>query len=239
VIATGVRYRRLPVSGLDKLEAVSVHYAATLAEAQLCRGEPIVTVGGGNSAGQAALLLAQYVPRLTLVLREHQLEDNMSRYLADRIARTPTIEVLPHCEVTEVIGDESLQGLVVEDCETGERRELEAHALFVFIGAEPHTEWLRGRIAIDDGGYVLTGADAEAAVAEADGRGGGAPGRARLALETSMPGVFAAGDVRSGSAQRIAAAVGDGAIVIRLVHERLGGRLEAVRLAQSYAPASA
>jgi thioredoxin reductase (NADPH) len=240
VIATGVRYRRLPVRGLDRLEGVCVHYAATPAEAQLCRGDPVVTVGGGNSAAQAALLLAQYVPHLTLVLREHRLDENMSRYLADRIERTPTIEVLPHCEIREVVGTDSLDGLIVEDTETGERREVEARQLFVFIGAEPHTEWLRGRIALDDGGYVLTGSDAEAAVAEA-GRAD-SPGTGdrhpRLSLETTMPGVFAVGDVRSGSVQRVAAAVGDGAIAIRLVHQRLGGRLDAVRLAQAYVSAS-
>ncbi|HWE10942.1 MAG TPA: FAD-dependent oxidoreductase [Solirubrobacteraceae bacterium] len=236
VIATGVRYRRLPVKGLDRLEGVGVHYAATLAEAQQCRGEPIVTVGGGNSAAQAALLLAQYVPHLTLVLRERRLDENMSRYLADRIEHTPAIEVLPHCEIREVVGNDSLEGLIVEDSETGERRTVQARQLFVFIGAEPHTEWLRGRIALDSGGYVLTGSDAEAEVAAA-GRphaANGGDGQARLSLETTMPGVFAVGDVRSGSVQRVAAAVGDGAIAIRLVHERLGGRLEAVRLAQSY-----
>jgi thioredoxin reductase (NADPH) len=231
VIATGVRYRKLSVPGLAELESVSVHYAATLMEAQLCRGDPVVAVGGGNSAGQATLFLARYVPRLTLVVPEHELGENMSRYLADRIERDPSIDVLTHSEIRELIGDEALEEVVVEDTRSGERRTLEARALFVFIGAEPHTEWLRDVIALDDGGYVLTGHDA-AASAELEDRNGAK--RSRLLLETSLQGVFAAGDVRSGSTQRVAAAVGDGAIAIRDVHQFLSGRRRAIRLAQTY-----
>ena len=232
VIATGVRYRRLPIADLDKFEGTSVHYAATQIEAQLCRGEPIVAVGGGNSAGQATLLLSRYVPRLSLVVREPQLEENMSRYLADRIASLSSVDVLTHCEVRELIGEDTLEAVIVEDLETGERHRLDARALFVFIGADPNTEWLRGSVALDDGGYILTGHDAAAACAPL--QAGNGTSRAPQLLETSMPGVFAAGDVRSGSTQRVAAAVGDGAIAIRQVHQFLGGRLEAVRLAQTY-----
>jgi thioredoxin reductase (NADPH) len=232
VIATGVRYRKLSVPGLAELEGVGVHYAATQIEAQLCRGDPVVAVGGGNSAGQATLLLSRYVPRLTLVMCEHELGENMSRYLADRIARIPSIEVLTHSEVRELIGDGALEAVVVEDTETGERRRIEARALFVFIGAEPHTHWLRDRVLLDDGGYILTGQDAAAASAEREG--GNRAKRSPLSLETSLHGVFAAGDVRSGSTPRVAAAVGDGAIAIRHVHQYLDGRLQAVRLAQTY-----
>jgi thioredoxin reductase (NADPH) len=233
VIATGVRYRRLQVADLAKFEGTSVHYAATQVEAQLCRGDPVVAVGGGNSAGQAALFLSRYVPRLSLVVREPELEDNMSRYLADRIASTPSVDVLTHCEVRELIGDDGLKAVIVEDTETGERHRIDARALFVFIGAEPHTEWLGGKVAVDEGGYVLTGRDA-AAARPSPGSGDGASREPQL-LETSLAGVFAAGDVRSGSTQRVAAAVGDSAIAIRQVHQFLGGRLEAVRLAQTYA----
>jgi thioredoxin reductase (NADPH) len=232
VIATGVRYRRLPIADLAKFEGTSVHYAATQIEAQLCRGEPIVAVGGGNSAGQAVLLLSRYVPRLSLVVREPRLEENMSRYLADRIASLPSVDVLTHCEVRELIGDDTLEAVIVEDTETGERHTLDARALFVFIGADPNTEWLRGSVALDDGGYILTGHDAASACAPL--QAGNGTSRTPHLLETSMPGVFAAGDVRSGSTQRVAAAVGDGAIAIRQVHQFLGARLEAVRLAQTY-----
>jgi thioredoxin reductase (NADPH) len=231
VIATGVRYRRLPLPDLPRFEGTSVHYAATEVEAQLCRGDPVVAVGGGNSAGQAALLLARYVPHLSLVVREQDLEESMSRYLADRLARTPSVDVLTHCEVRELIGDDALEAVIVEDTETGERRRIDARALFVFIGADPHTEWLRGRVALDDGGYVLTGQDAAARPTLEAGDGAT---RVPQLLETSVPGVFAAGDVRSGSTPRVAAAVGDGAIAIRQVHQLLHGRREAIRLAQTY-----
>ena len=232
VIASGVCYRRLPVPGVDRLEGVCVHYAATQVEAQQCRGEPILAVGGGNSAGQAVLMLARYVPRLTLVVRERELGENMSRYLADRILSAPTIEVLTHSEVRELTGEGWLEAVVVEDLETGERRRLEARALFVFIGARPHTEWLRGLVALDDGGYVLTGGAATAVTA--DGSLGNGPEPSRLPLETSLPGVFATGDVRSGSVARVAAAVGDGALAIRNVHQFLAGSPRVVHLAQRY-----
>jgi thioredoxin reductase (NADPH) len=170
-----------------------------------------------------------------LVVREHDLGESMSRYLADRIMRNPAIEVCLHSEVRELIGDEALETLVIEDTETGALRRLDARALFVFIGAQPHTEWLKGRVALDAGGYVLTGQDAVSAATD-DGRDDAR--RSPTLLETNVPGVFAAGDVRSGSTQRVAAAVGDGAITVRLVHQFLGGRRQAVRLAQTYVSAA-
>jgi thioredoxin reductase (NADPH) len=233
VIAAGVRYRRLPLANLDRLEGICVHYEATEIEAQECRGEPVVAVGGGNSAGQGVLLLARYVPRLTLVVRERSLDENMSRYLADRIQATPSITVLEHSEVRELIGDDALEAVVVEDNLARERRRLDARAMFVFIGAQPHTEWLRGVVALDDGGYVLTSPDAAAAHTPVTG-GNGREHQVPQMLETSVPGVFAAGDVRSGSTPRVSAAVGDGAIAIRHVHQFLTGRPGSVRLTEAY-----
>jgi thioredoxin reductase (NADPH) len=232
VVASGVRYRRLPVPGLAELEGISVHYAATLMEAQLCRGDPVVAVGGGNSAGQAVLFLSRYVPQITLVIRESELGESMSRYLADRIERNPAIQVLTHSEVRELSANGTLEAVVVEDSGTGERRTISARALFVFIGAEPHTEWLQGRVALDDGGYILTGDDAAAATAAPAGVNGAH--RSPAPLETSLHGVFAAGDVRHGSTQRVSAAVGDGANAIRHAYQLLAGHLHVVRLAQTY-----
>ena len=216
LIATGVQYRRLPVPRLEELEGTSVYYAATLMEAQLCRGDPIAVVGGGNSAGQAALFLTGYASHVDLIVREPVLTENMSRYLADRIERNPDIDVHLHSEVRELCGRDALEALVVEDNRTGDRERIEARALFVFIGAAPHTQWLGQNMTLDSGGYILTGPDAC--------NGDMSDGRVPLMLETSLPGVFAAGDVRSGSIKRVASAVGEGSIAIRMVHERLGDR---------------
>jgi thioredoxin reductase (NADPH) len=216
VIATGVQYRRLPVPRLEELEGTSVYYAATLMEAQLCRGDPVAVVGGGNSAGQAALFLTGHASHVELIVREPVLTENMSRYLADRIERNPDIDVHLHSEVRELCGQEALEALVVEDNRTGDRQRIEALALFVFIGAAPHTQWLGDNVALDSGGYILTGPDAR--------NGDRSDDRVPLMLETSLPGVFAAGDARSGSIKRVASAVGEGSIAIRMVHERVGDR---------------
>jgi thioredoxin reductase (NADPH) len=205
LVATGARYRKLPVPGLEELEKTSVYYAATPIEARECVGIPLAVVGGGNSAGQAALFLAKYGTRVRLILREQELTENMSRYLADRISRNQAIEVLRRTEVRELIGDDMLEAVVVEELASGERRRLEAGALFVFIGADPCSGWLAGEVARDDGGYVLTGPSVDA----------------EHLLETSRAGVFAAGDVRAGSARRVAGAVGEGAMAVRLVHEHM------------------
>jgi len=209
VIATGARYRKLDVPRLEELEGTSVYYAATSMEAQLCRGDEVAVVGGGNSAGQATVYLSQFTPRVHLLVREDDLGVNMSRYLADRIVRTPNVEILLRHEVRELVGEGTLEGLVVENLETHEGRRVDARALFVFIGADPHTDWLGDCVALDDRGYVITGS----AAADGDGE--------RLALETSVPGIFAVGDVRRGSVKRMASGVGEGAMAVRLVHERM------------------
>jgi thioredoxin reductase (NADPH) len=157
VLATGARYRKLPVPRLEEFEKISVYYTATPMEAQICVNDPVVVVGGGNSAGQAAIFLADHVRKIRLVVREQRLDEYMSRYLADRIERDPRIEVLLHTEVRELLGDKSLEAVVVEDNESGQRRSLEVRELFVFIGADPCTDWLTGTLGLDSGGYVLTG----------------------------------------------------------------------------------
>lgn len=205
IVATGARYRKLAVPRLADFEGTSVYYAATQLEANLCANDPVAVVGGGNSAGQATVFLARHAKRVRLVVRGGDLGAEMSRYLADRIERTPHVQVLLHTEVRELIGEQSLRAVVVEDNRTGERRTVDARALFVFIGAEPHARWLDDQLELDEKGFIRTG--------QRD-----AVGRDR-ALETSLPGVFAAGDVRSGSVKRVAAAVGEGSLAVRLVHE--------------------
>jgi thioredoxin reductase (NADPH) len=205
VLATGARYRRLDVPRLEELEGNGVYYAATLTEVQLCRGRPVVVVGAGNSAGQAALFLSEHVPHVWLVARCEHLGETMSRYLVDRIERAERVDVLLQSEVRELLGDTGLEGVVVEDTHSGGRRTIETSALFVFIGAEPCTGWLADALALDRRGFVLTGADS-------------------YLLETSRRGVFAAGDVRSGSVKRVAAAVGEGAMAVQFVHRYLAAR---------------
>jgi thioredoxin reductase (NADPH) len=220
VVATGARYRKLPVERLVEFEGAGVYYAATLMEAQLCAGDAVAVVGGGNSAGQATVFLAQHARHVYLLLRHDDLGRDMSRYLADRIERTPGVEVLAETEVRELAGDEALEGIVVEHRRSGERRRLDARELFVFIGAAPCTGWLGDAVALDERGYVLTGPDAARAAATDE---------PPLLLETSLPGVLAVGDVRSGSIKRVASAVGEGAMAVRLVHEHLNDRKEQLR----------
>jgi thioredoxin reductase (NADPH) len=220
VIATGARYRKLAVERLQRFEGAGVYYAATFMEARLCVGDAVAVVGGGNSAGQAALFLARHARSVQLLLRHRDLGRDMSRYLADRIERTAAIEVLPETEVRELLGEDALEGVVVEHTPSGERRRLDVGELFVFIGAAPCTDWLAGEVALDEGGYVLTGPDAAPAAS---------PGEAPRLLETSLPGVLAAGDVRSSSVKRVASAVGEGSMSVRLVHEHLNQEKEQFR----------
>ena len=231
VVATGVRYRKLPIGGLEPYEGTSVFYAATLMEAQVCRNDPVVVVGGGNSAGQATVFLSRYAAEVHLVVREGDLGVSMSRYLADRIEQAPNVEVITHSEVRAVTGNGDLEAVVIEDNRTGERRTLPARALFVFIGAEPHTAWLGDQVALDESGYVLTGH--EAAHAAAENGHWEALERPPLLLETSLPGVLAVGDVRRGSIKRVASAVGEGSMAVRLVHEHLQTQPHAEPVAQT------
>lgn len=219
IVATGARYRRLNIPRLERFEGVSVHYAATEAEAQMCRGNEVAVVGGGNSAGQAAAFLAERVAKVNLLIRGGDLGKSMSRYLIDRIERTANIELLVHCGVRELMGDGALEGVVVEDNRSGERRTLEARALFVFIGAEANTDWLKGTVALDERGFVPTGRALDRSALDSQTWSG--LSREPFMLESSQPGIFAVGDVRSGSVKRVASAVGEGSMAVRFVHQYL------------------
>jgi thioredoxin reductase (NADPH) len=217
LIAAGVDYRRLGVEGCEQFEGRGVYYAATPAEAQLCEGSEVLVVGGGNSAGQAAVFLAEYARQVLLLIRGDDLYKNMSSYLVRRIEQTPNIELLRSTTIQRMEGDGHLGSVVILNRQTGQDRTVETPAVFSFIGAVPRTDWLPPEIERDAKGFVRTGPDlAESPLWTAR--------RPPFLLETSHPGVFAAGDVRSGSAKRVASAVGEGAMAVMLVHEYLKER---------------
>jgi thioredoxin reductase (NADPH) len=218
VLATGASYRQLPVEGIERLNGSGVFYAATLVESRMCGSAAAAVVGGGNSAGQAAIFLSGTVERVYVLLRGGDLRKGMSSYLVDQIEAIDNIEVLLHHEVREVDGETALEGIVCEETRARERRDLDVGGLFVFIGADPCTEWLDGALAKDDDGFLLTGVDLE--VTHLGGTTG-AIGRPALPLETSLPGVFTVGDGRSGSIKRVASAVGEGSMAVRVIHEYL------------------
>jgi thioredoxin reductase (NADPH) len=219
ILATGVTYRQLDAVGLDRFEGTGVFYTPLAAQDQVVLGEPVVIVGGGNSAGQAATWLADHGHPVTIVIRGEDLAASMSHYLIDRIARQAGIMIMPRSVVREVDGAERLERVTVEDLTSSARRTVPAAALFVLIGAEPHTQWLTESVELDRKGFIVTGPDLS-------GRARTAPGwdglnRDPYLLEASLPGVFAVGDVRSGSVKRVASAVGEGSIAIRFVSEHL------------------
>ncbi len=219
IVATGAQYRRLDVPRLEEFEGGGVYYAATQAEAQLCADDPVVIVGGGNSAGQAAIFLSKHAARCRLVIRGEDLGKSMSRYLVDEIERREGIEVMTYSEIAELKGETSLESVVVVDNRSDDRAELPAKAVFVFIGASPHTGWLDGRVAMDENGFLLTGSGLEG-----EDRTAFVDGDAPYFLETSQPRIFAVGDVRSGSVKRVASGAGEGAMAVQLVHPRLAAR---------------
>jgi thioredoxin reductase (NADPH) len=214
LIATGIDYRRLEAEGCQRFEGCGVYYAATPNETQLCEGCNVVVVGGGNSAGQAVVYLAGHASKVFLVIRDNDLSQSMSSYLARRIEQTKNVELLPNTTVRRISGDDHLTTVEVVNGKTGQERTLQTPALFSFIGATPRTDWLPAEIEKDAKGFVHTGP----AMARSSSWAGP---REPFLLETSRPGVFAAGDVRSGSVKRIASAVGEGAMAVQFVHEYL------------------
>jgi thioredoxin reductase (NADPH) len=218
IVASGARYRRLDVQDLARYEGAGVYYAATDLEARICAGSDVTVVGGGNSAGQAAIYLAQQLCRVKLVIRRDALEHTMSHYLIERIDADDRIEVRTYTQVRGVDGDGHLARVTLEHTPSGRHETVPCAGLFCFIGAEPATAWLGGCVALDRNGFVLTDRslpdDVMASAAYTT--------RPPLPFETSLPGVFAVGDVRSGSMKRVAAAVGEGSSAVRSVHEYLG-----------------
>jgi thioredoxin reductase (NADPH) len=214
LIATGVEYRTLSCPGAEKLSGAGIYYGATTAEAARYRGEDVCLLGGGNSAGQAAMLLARYARRVLMITAEESLAETMSQYLVDRIEATGNIDVRTSSTVVDTRGEEKLESIVVESG-TGEREEIATRGLFIWIGASPHTDWVAGTLERDADGFILTGRDL----------GSKEPfdaiGRWPYALETSVPGVFVAGDVRHDSVKRIGSAVGEGSMAIQFVHRYL------------------
>jgi thioredoxin reductase (NADPH) len=215
ILSLGARYRKLSVPGEAELEGGNVYYAATEVEAQVCQGQDIAVVGGGNSAGQAALFLAERANKVYLLARCDDLGEDMSRYLIDRIMAISNIEVLIQTCVAELVGERNLTGVTVEHKHTGERRTIDVGALFIFIGADAPTAWLADTLALDEKGFISTGLSVKTAPAWQDAD------RDPFLFEASLPGVFAVGDVRSGAIRRTASAVGEGSMAVRLCHAYL------------------
>jgi thioredoxin reductase (NADPH) len=218
LIATGVSYRKLDVPGVERFTGAGVYYGAAMTEAMSCRDEDVFIVGGANSAGQAAMYFAKYARRVVMLVRGDSLSKSMSQYLIDQIGSTSNIEVWHHTQVAEAHGGDHLESIDVKNSDTGEVKNHHARSLFIFIGAQPRTNWLEGVVERDEYGFILAGPDLMR-----DGkRPKGWPlDRDPFLLETSVPGIFVAGDVRHGSIKRVASGVGEGSIAISFIHQHL------------------
>ncbi|MEM1286023.1 MAG: FAD-dependent oxidoreductase [Pseudomonadota bacterium] len=208
ILANGVQYRRLPLDNLEKLEGHGVYYAATELEARFCKNTEVVIIGGGNSAGQAAMFLSRHAKHVHLLIRRDSLSETMSSYLATRILNDPSITLWTQSEVCHLDGENRLEGVHIKNRQTGEVKTVDSRAMFIMIGAAPNTSWLDEQIALDEKGFVKTGADV---------------GLETRGYATSVPGIYAVGDIRSGSVKRVASAVGEGSVVVSAVHGYLNG----------------
>jgi len=222
ICATGVEYRRLGLANEERFLGAGVYYGAGASEAALVKGEDVYIVGGGNSAGQAAMHFAAFARRIYIVIRGDSLKDTLSRYLLDRINSSPDIVVLPRTEVVALQGDKMLEEITLLDCVTGQKRSAKARWLFLCIGGVPHTDWAKEiGVVRDESGYLVTGPD----LLRGRERPAGWPlEREPFYLETNLPGLFAAGDVRHGSVKRVASAVGEGAMAVAFVQRFLANR---------------
>lgn len=220
MLATGVTWRRLEAEGADRLTGRGVYYGAALTEAMSCGGETVYIIGAGNSAGQAAMHFKDFAERVVMLVRGDSLDSRMSQYLVQRIEATPNIDVRLGTEVVACHGEEHLEGLTVRTVASGNGERVDAHYVFIFIGAEPKTEWLQDSVALDAHGFVLTGSDLDAGQHLRDWP----LARAPFLLESNVPGVFAAGDVRHQSIKRVASAVGEGSIAVHFIHQYLAER---------------
>ncbi len=217
IITTGVAYRQLETKGISNLTGAGIYYGAATIEAANTRGKHVYVIGGGNSAGQSALHLAKYAEHVNIVIRKKDIAATMSSYLVDQIAKIPNVTVLPETEVIEALGSEHLESLVLR-MNDGTERLVVAGALFILIGARPYTEWIKGDILKDDRGFIITGRDLNA---RANFKSAWPLKRDPYLLETCSPGIFAAGDVRAGAMNRVASAVGEGAMAVSFVHQYL------------------
>jgi thioredoxin reductase (NADPH) len=219
IIASGAQYNKPNIANLKQFEGSGVYYAATFMESQLCGGDDVIVIGGGNSAGQAAVFLAETAHKVYMLVRGKTLSDTMSRYLTQRITQHPGIELHLESELESLEGDSHLERVTWLDRLSGEKTTREIRHVFVMAGASPHTDWLRGCVALDEQGFILTGRDLDSVLPDAPQKW--PLGRPPQMLETSLPAVFAVGDIRSGNVKRVASAVGEGAISIHLVHRAL------------------
>ena len=220
VIATGAQYNKPMLTNLENFEGNGIYYGATHIESQLCEGDEVVVIGGGNSAGQAAVFLGQTARRVYMLVRSGELSCTMSRYLIQRLVENPKIELHMNTEITSVEGRNSLERITWRNNKTGEMNTHPVQHVFVMAGASPKTDWLRGCVALDEKGFILTGRDVES-IGPSPETPSWPLERSPQMLETNLPGVFAVGDVRAGSVKRVASAVGEGAISIHMVHKAL------------------